>query len=200
MKVLVVGGTGTIGGAVVRLLAAEHEVVAVGSSSGELRVDIAAPDSIRRLFEQVGRVDAVVSCAGQAAFRPLEQLSEEDLRFSLGHKLMGQVNLVRLGLEHVADGGSFTLTSGVLAQEPMPGSAAISLVNAGLEGFARAAALEAPRGIRVNVVSPPWVSETLTEMGMDPSGGLPADTVALAYREAVSGMGNGEVLDARRFA
>ena len=200
MKVMVVGGTGTIGSAVVRLLAAEHEVVAVGGSSGELRVDIAAPDTIRRLFEQVGRVDAVVSCAGQAAFRPLEQLSEEDLRFSLGNKLMGQANLVRLGMEHVADGGSFTLTSGVLAQEPMPGSAAISLVNAGLEGFARAAALEAPRGIRVNVVSPPWVSETLTAMGMDPSGGLPADTVALAYREAVSGVGNGEVLDARRFA
>jgi NAD(P)-dependent dehydrogenase (short-subunit alcohol dehydrogenase family) len=200
MKVLVVGGTGTIGSAVVRLLSAEHEVVAVGSSSGELRVDIAAPDSIRRLFEQVGRVDAVVSAAGTGAFRPLEQLSEEDFRFSLGHKLMGQVNLVRLGLEHVADGGSFTLTSGVLAQEPMPGSAAISLVNAGLEGFARAAALEAPRGIRVNVVSPPWVSETLTAMGMDPSGGVPADTVALAYREAVSGVGNGEVLDARRFA
>jgi len=200
MKVLVVGGTGTIGSAVVRLLAAEHEVVSVAHSSGEVRVDIASPDSIRRLFEQVGRVDAVVSCAGQAAFRPLEQLSEEDFRFSLGNKLMGQVDLVRLGLEHVADGGSFTLTSGVLAQEPMPGSAAISLVNAGLEGFARAAALEAPRGIRVNVVSPPWVSETLTAMGMDPSGGLPADTVALAYREAVSGMGNGEVLDARRFA
>ncbi len=200
MKVLVVGGTGTIGSAVVRLLSAEHEVVVVGGSSGELRVDIAAPDSIRRLFEQVGRVDAVVSAAGTGAFRPLEQLSEEDFRFSLGNKLMGQVNLVRLGLEHVADGGSFTLTSGVLAREPMPGSAAISLVNAGLEGFARAAALEAPRGIRVNVVSPPWVSETLTAMGMDPSGGLPADTVALAYREAVSGMGNGEVLDARRYA
>ena len=40
-----------------------------------------------------------------------------------------------LGLEHVRDNGSFTLTSGVLAQEPMPGAAAISLANAGLEGF-----------------------------------------------------------------
>jgi NAD(P)-dependent dehydrogenase (short-subunit alcohol dehydrogenase family) len=200
MRVLVIGGTGTIGGAVVRLLAAEHDVVTVGGSSGELQVDIASADSIRRLFEQVGRVDAVVSAAGQGAFRPLEQLTDQDFAFSMGHKLMGQVNLVRLGMEHVADGGSFTLTSGVLAQEPMPGSAAISLVNAGLEGFARAAALEAPRNIRVNVVSPPWVSETLTAMGMDPSGGLAAATVALAYHEAVTGSCTGEVLDARRFA
>lgn len=200
MRILVIGGTGTIGGAVVRLLSTEHEVVPVGGSSGALRVDIASADSIRRLFGEAGRVDAVVSAAGQAAFRPLDQLTDDDFRFSLGHKLMGQVNLVRLGMEYVSDGGSFTLTSGVLAVEPMPGSAAISLVNAGLEGFARAAALEAPRGIRVNVVSPPWVSETLRAMGRDPSGGLPADTVALAYREAVTGVGNGEVLDARRFA
>ncbi|HEX8271864.1 MAG TPA: short chain dehydrogenase [Longimicrobiaceae bacterium] len=200
MKVLVIGGTGTIGGAVVRLLSAEHEVVSVAHSSGEVRVDIASPDSIGEMFRRVGRVDAVVSAAGTGAFKPLEQLGDGDFRFSLGHKLMGQVNLVRLGLEHVADGGSITLTSGVLAQEPMPGGAAISLVNAGLEGFARAAALEAPRGIRVNVVSPPWVSETLTAMGMDPSGGLPADTVALAYHEAVTGNCTGEVLDARRFA
>jgi NAD(P)-dependent dehydrogenase (short-subunit alcohol dehydrogenase family) len=200
MRILVIGGTGTIGSAVVRLLSTEHEVVPVGGSSGALRVDIASAGSIRRLFGEAGRVDAVVSAAGQAAFRPLDQLTDDDFRFSLGHKLMGQVNLVRLGMEYVSDGGSFTLTSGVLAVEPMPGSAAISLVNAGLEGFARAAALEAPRGIRVNVVSPPWVSETLRAMGRDPSGGLPADTVALAYREAVTGIGNGEVLDARRFA
>jgi NAD(P)-dependent dehydrogenase (short-subunit alcohol dehydrogenase family) len=200
MKVLVIGGTGTIGGAVVRLLSAEHEVVSVAHSSGEVRVDIASPDSIREMFRQVGRVDAVVSAAGTGAFKPLEQLGDGDFQFSLGNKLMGQVNLVRLGLEHVADGGSITLTSGVLAQEPMPGSAAISLVNAGLEGFARAAALEAPRGIRVNVVSPPWVAETLQAMGMDPSGGLPAEVVALAYHEAVTGSCTGEVLDARRFA
>lgn len=200
MRVLVIGGTGTIGGAVVRLLATEHEVVAVGGSSGELRVDIASADSIRALFQQAGRVDAVVSCAGQGAFRPLEQLTDQDFAFSMGHKLMGQVNLVRLGMEHVADGGSITLTSGVLAQEPMPGSAAISLVNAGLEGFARAAALEAPRNVRVNVVSPPWVSETLTAMGMDPAGGMPADQVAKAYVQSVEGQDSGKVIDARTFA
>ena len=75
----------------------------------------------------------------------------------------------------------------------MPGGAAISLVNAGLEGFTRGAGLEAPRGIRVNCVSPPWVSETLTSMGMNPSGGLPAATVALSYVESVEGTANGRI-------
>lgn len=200
MRVLVIGGTGTIGSAVVEALAADHDVIPVGSTSGEEQVDLASPDSIRQLFDGVGPVDAVVSCAGKAAFSPLDQLSEADFQLSLGNKLMGQVNLVRLGLPHVQDGGSFTLTSGVLAAEPSPGSAAISLVNAGLEGFARAAALELPRGIRINVVSPPWVSETLASMGQDPSEGLPAAQVATAYLESVHGNASGEVLDARDYA
>ena len=110
---------------------------------------------------------------------------------------MGQVNLVLLGLRHMQDQGSFTLTSGVLAQEPMPGSAAISLVNAGLEGFVRAAALEMPRGIRINVVSPPWIKETLQAMGWDASGGMPADRVAAAYVESLESRRSGEVIDAR---
>ena len=151
------------------------------------------------MFQTVGPFDALVSAAGQARFKPLTELSDEDFQLSLSNKLMGQVNLVRVGLAHVRDGGSFTLTSGVLAQHPMRGSGAISLVNAGLEGFTRAAALEAPRGIRVNVVSPPWVSETLEAMGQDGAGGEPAAQVALAYVESVEGKRTGEVLDARAF-
>lgn len=193
MRVLLVGATGTIGKAVAEALGARHEVIAAGRSHGE-RVDMADPASILAMFERVGRVDAVVVAAGAAKFAPMTDLSDDDFRFSLDNKLMGQVNLVRVGLAHVSDGGSFTLTSGVLAQQPMKGSAAISLVNAGVEGFARAAALEAPRKIRVNVVSPPWVSETLRAMGQDPSGGLPAATVARSYVESVEGGMTGKVL------
>jgi NAD(P)-dependent dehydrogenase (short-subunit alcohol dehydrogenase family) len=195
MRVIVVGATGTIGKAVVEALGARHEVLPVSHSGGRHRVDLGEPGSIASLFEAVGPVDAVVCAAGLAKFGPLGSLMEDDFFLGLRNKLMGQVNLVRLGLSRVADGGSFTLTSGVLGRRPTPGSAAISVVNAGLEGFVRAAALEMPRSIRINVVSPPWVSETLKALGQDPSQGLPAGVVARAYVASVEGTASGTILD-----
>lgn len=197
MKVMVIGATGTIGRAVVDKLAARHEVIKVGHTSGDVRVDIGSADSIKKLYETVGPVDAVVSAAGLARFGPFDQLTNDDFTLSVNNKLMGQVNLVRIGCRYVRDNGSFTVTSGVLGREPTIGSAAISLVNAGLDGFVRAAALELPRGIRVNAVSPGWVKETLQTMDRDSSSGMPAQQVALAYSESVEGKRNGEVLDPR---
>jgi NAD(P)-dependent dehydrogenase (short-subunit alcohol dehydrogenase family) len=201
MNVLVVGGTGTIGAAVVDALRDEgHQVRTAERKGGDLQVDITSADSVRAMLAQAGRVDAIVSAAGGAAWKPLAQLTDDDFEMSLHYKLMGQVNLARYGVDSLADGGSITLTSGVLSQEPMPGSAAVSLVNAGLEGFARAAALDLPRGIRINVISPPWVTETLQAMGMDTSIGMPAAQVARAYVDAVKGSQTGQVLDARKYA
>jgi NAD(P)-dependent dehydrogenase (short-subunit alcohol dehydrogenase family) len=195
MRVIVVGATGTIGRAVVGALKGRHEIVAVAHRHGDIRVDLADAASIAEMYRRAGRVDGVLSAAGQARFGPLAQLTDEDFALSVRNKLMGQVNLVRLGLDAVADGGSFTLTSGILARRPSPGSGAISLVNAGLEGFVGAAALEAPRRIRINVVSPPWVTETLLALGMDPSIGLPAAAVAKAYIRSLEGTETGAVLE-----
>ena len=199
MRILLIGATGTIGEAVAAALAG-HDIIRASRRGADQQVDLADPGSIRALFQRVGRVDAVVSAAGNAAFKPLADLGDEDFAFSLGNKLMGQANLVRFGLGAVADGGSITLTSGVLAQQPEPGTAAISLVNAGLEGFVRAAALEAPRGIRVNVVSPPWVTETLAALGRPLDGGLPAEVVAQAYLRSVEGEETGEVISPESLA
>jgi len=193
MKIIVIGATGTIGSAIVAALRPRHDVVAA-SRKGEHRVDIQDKASITALLDRHRDADAVICAAGGGAWKPLAELTDADFQSSLADKLMGQVNVIREALSRVRDNGSIVVTSGVLAQSPMVGSAAISLVNAGLEGFVRAAALEAPRGIRVNVVAPPWVSETLAAMKMDPSNGLPAAVVAKAYVAAVEGTARGETI------
>jgi NAD(P)-dependent dehydrogenase (short-subunit alcohol dehydrogenase family) len=196
MRILVIGAHGTIGREIVNALATEHEIIGASRSGSDLKVDITDPASIAAMYKQAGKLDAVISAAGSGAWKPLDQLTDADFASSLGNKLMGQANVVRYGLANINDGGSITTTSGVLAKNPMPGSAAISLINAGLEGFIRAAALEAPRNIRINVVSPPWVTETLMQMGStDLSHGLPAATVALAYVRSVTGNETGQVIE-----
>jgi NAD(P)-dependent dehydrogenase (short-subunit alcohol dehydrogenase family) len=198
VKIVVVGASGTIGTAVVRLLKQKHQVIAVSRSSGDYRADITNKASVEATLVKIGKVDAIVSTVGSAVFKPLFELTDADFENSLRDKLMGQVNILRVGSRHVMSGGSITLTSGVLAGEPVPGSAAISLVNAGLEGFGRAASLEL-RGVkvRVNVVSPPWVRKTLVALSMDPSAGMPADEVAKAYEQSVKGSATGYIIDAR---
>lgn len=199
MKVIVIGATGTIGSEVVKALSLrKHEVVGA-SRSGDVKVTIDDPASIRGLFERIRDVEAVVCCAGNAAFKPFADLTDADYELGLRSKLMGQVMLARVAKDTLRDGGSITVTTGVLAMQPMPGSASISLVNAGLEGFVRAAALELPRGLRINAVSPPWVKETMVKFGMDPTPGLAAADVAKAYVAAVEGSHQGKILDPAQF-
>jgi len=200
MRVILIGASGTIGKEVAAVLRPDHDLVTACRTSGDLRVDIFEPESIEFMFSQAGPFDAVVSTAGAARFAPLDVLSDDDFLFCYRNKLMGQINLVRIGRRYISDGGSFTLTSGVLAHKPMLGSCAISMVNAGLEGFARAAQLELPRGIRINVVSPVWVKETLEAMCRDSSIGMPAALVARAYRASVTGTQRGAIFDVRDFA
>jgi len=196
MKIIVIGATGTIGSAIVREIGSRWEVIPVSLSQSIIKVDIGDKTSISRMFEMTGRVDAVINVAGLAKFGTMSSLSDADFALGLNSKLMGQVNLVRLGMDYVNDNGSFTLTSGILSRRPMIGSTAISLVNSAIEGFARAAALEMPRHIRINVVSPNWVVDTLKAFNMDPSIGTPVEAVVRAYVQVLETAMNGEVLDA----
>ena len=198
MRVMVVGATGTIGRAIVEALHGRHEVIEASHTKASERVDLQDPASIRDLYRRVGQLDAVVSAAGEAAFKPFSELTDTDYDLSLRNKLMGQVNLTRYGVANVRDRGAFILTSGILAQSPSPESAAVSLVNAGIEGFVRAAALGLPRGIRINAVSPEWVSETLAEMGQNPANGMPARDVARVYVDTLQSARSGEVVPAVR--
>ena len=195
MKIILVGASGTIGQAIDRELRERHDIVRVGRNSGELQVNIADPASIRRLFEQTGPFDALISAAGNAHFGALEELSAKEFAVGLDDKLMGQVYLVLIGRELANDGASFTLTSGVLSEDPIRYGAAVSTVNAALDGFVRAAAIELPRGLRINGVSPTILEESLPAYGPYFRGfkAVPAATVALAYAKSAEGRQTGQV-------
>jgi NAD(P)-dependent dehydrogenase (short-subunit alcohol dehydrogenase family) len=188
-KILVIGAAGLIGGEVVKALG-ESECIRASRNSGE-RVDISDPKSLAALFERIGEVDGIICTGGAARFKPWGQLTDEDWTFSLANKLMGQVNVVRYGAKSVRPGRAITLTTGLAAQFPAPGSAIITTVNAAVEAFVRAAAAEPSLAVRVNAVSPGWVSETLRALGRNPSDGIPAAEVAKVvvrqFREGPTG-------------
>ncbi|EGQ8091455.1 TPA: short chain dehydrogenase [Vibrio vulnificus] len=196
MKVLIIGATGTIGQAVTEKLA-NHELILAGFDSGDVQVDLGDKASIQHMFETVGKIDAIVSTAGVANFGPLAMQSDDDYALALNNKLMGQVNLVRVGKDYVNQGGSITLTSGMLSRHPMAGSASVSMVNGALESFVKAAALELER-LRVNVVAPAFVKETMAKMGMDSTHGISASDTAKTYVAAVEGDMTGKTLDVSR--
>ena len=195
MRVLVVGASGTIGRAVVAELAQRHEVITVGRSSGQLQTDITDPAAIRTMFESAGSVDALVSATGKVKFAPFEDMAAEDYDIGLKDKLMGQVNLVLIGRDFLSDGGSFTLTTGVLDSEPIRQGTSASMVNGAINAFVVAAAIEMPRGQRINVVSPGVIEEAMEDYapffrGFEP---VPAARAALAYAKGVEGAQTGRV-------
>jgi NAD(P)-dependent dehydrogenase (short-subunit alcohol dehydrogenase family) len=197
-RVLVIGSTGLLGSEVVKALRGRADVVEASSSRASLKVDIADPASLRRLFEKVGPVDGIACTAGMARFVPWARATDEDWAHGVANKLLGQVNVVRIGAPSVREGGAITLTTGVLAQQPMPGGAIFTTVNAAIEGFAHAAAVELGTRVRVNVVSPGWITETLRALGMDESIGLSAAQAAQSYVRQIESGASGSVLVAAR--
>jgi NAD(P)-dependent dehydrogenase (short-subunit alcohol dehydrogenase family) len=197
MKILVVGATGTIGKAVASALSARHQVIAASRNS-EHKVDMRDSASVAALLDSIGTLDAVVSVAGGAAYKPLADLTSADFQASFDDKLMSQVNLARAAFEHLADGGSVTLTSGWWAQEPVPNVVAIATMNAALEGFTRATAIELPRGLRINLISPPLVGEP--QWDGDKVMRMTADDTAKAYVDIIEGKRTGQVVDTRPYA
>ena len=194
MKILLIGAHGTIGSAIDHELSPRHEIVRIGRKSGDFQVDISDSASIRKLFQQTGQFDALICAAGSVTFAPLGQMSEKDFVLGLQNKLMGQVNLLLIGREFANDGASFTFTSGVINREPIRTGSSAALVNAALEGFVKAAAIELPRGLRVNSVSPTVLEEAMDHYapffrGFKP---VPAAEVALAYAKSVEGLHTGQ--------
>lgn len=195
MKVVVIGASGTIGRAIVAELGPRHEIVEVGKSHGALSVDVLDIASIRDLFARIGTFDAVVSAVGNAYFGPLATMTPEEFRIGLNDKLMGQINVVLVARDLISPGGSFTLTSGSLSDEPVRGGSNASTVNAAIDGFVKAAAIELPRSARINSVSPTVLAESWNVYGPFFAGcePVPAKRVALAYVRSIEGARTGQV-------
>ncbi|OLQ80572.1 short chain dehydrogenase [Photobacterium proteolyticum] len=196
MKILAIGANGVIGKAVVSHLQQAHQVIAVGHSQGDYTVDIESKDSIQSLFEKVGMVDAIISMAGNGQMGSLDEMRDSAFLEVLNNKVMGQVNVVRQGLDYLNEGGSITLTSGQAANHPMPGTTAIAMGVAAINAFVATAALELKDGKRINAVSPGMVKETMELCGIDSSTGIPAKDVATYYQASLDGQYKGIVFDA----
>jgi len=193
-KILLIGASGTLGRAVHAELKQRHEVLAA-SRRGKFKVDISDAASIQRLFKQIGKVDAIVCAAGKVHFGALSDMTDALYTIGLRDKLMGQVNLALIGRDYLNDGGSITLITGILAEQPIRQGSSASMVNGAIEAFVRAAAIELPRGIRINAVSPNVFTESMAGYapyfrGFEP---IPVARAALAFSRSVEGAQTGQV-------
>lgn len=194
MKIIIVGASGTIGQAVAKDLGKKHEIIRAGRNGMDVTVDITSIDSIKNMYEHVGKVDAVISATGGAHFASITELTPELNEIGIESKLKGQINLVLLGMDYVNDSGSFTLTTGIMMDDPIPLGASAAMANGGVKAFVKAASIEMPRGIRINSVSPNVLQESLGKYGEFFPGfeAVPASRVALAFKKSVEGAQTGQ--------
>ncbi len=194
MKIILVGASGTIGKAIAEELGKNHKIIRAGRNGQDVKVDITSVDSIKNMYQQVGKVDAVVNAAGGANFAPVTELTPELNEMGIESKMKGQVNLVLLGMDYVHDKGSFTLTTGVMMDDPIAQGASAAMANGGVKAFVKASSIELPRGIRINSVSPNILQESFDKLGDFFRGfeAVPASRVALAYKKSVEGLQTGQ--------
>ena len=196
MKILIVGGNGTIGKKVSAYFSKKHDVIIGGRQSGDVTVDIADSQSITSMFESVGKVDAVVCAAGEAKWAEFASMTEDDFYIGLKSKLMGQVNLVRIGKDYINPGGSFTLSTGILADHPVALTTSAAMVNGGIHSFVKAVSLELENNIRINVVSSGLVEDAvhIYEDYFPGHNPIPMKKVVNGFVMSVLGSGNGEII------
>lgn len=194
MRILLVGASGTLGRAIDARLSARHTVLRAHRDSTDYPVDITRPDSIRALFERTGEVDAIVVASGSVHFAPLAEQTDATFDIGIRSKMMGQINVALIGQHFLKEGGSITLTSGILSERPTRAGSNVSAINAAVEGFVRGAAVELGRERRINVVSPTVLEESLPLYGSAFPGdsGIPADRAAQAYVMSVEGVQTGQ--------
>jgi NAD(P)-dependent dehydrogenase (short-subunit alcohol dehydrogenase family) len=196
MKIILFGGNGTIGKHVTRTLReCRCEVIQVGRKSGDFTANFEDPKSVAELYKKIGSFDAVVSAAGEVAFAPLASITAEQWNKSTQSKLLGQINLVQQAIPYINERGSFTLISGILSDEPILAGVVATTINRAIEGFVMAAACELPKGLRINVVSPTVLEDSMHKYADFFPGFIPVagEDVAQAYKKSVMGIQTGQI-------
>jgi NADP-dependent 3-hydroxy acid dehydrogenase YdfG len=196
VKILLIGASGTLGQKVDSTLSdSSHQVVRIGRKGGDVLADFADPKGMAAIYEKLKPFDAVAIAAGDVAFGALAEITREQWQFSFNNKLLGQISAVQQALPYINDGGSFTLIGGLFSEEPIPMGAAASTVNRALEGFVIAAAIELRRGLRINLVSPTVLEESMPQFGSFAPGVIPvsAATAAQAYKRSILGGQTGQI-------
>lgn len=196
MKIILVGASGTIGKTVSEELSKKHEVISASAHSGDVKVDMTDRASILKMYKDIGKFDAVACAAGGAHFGPFDSMTEEDFYKGIRDKMMGQINLVMVGKDYINDGGSFTLITGILADDPIRMGVGLSMVNGAVNAFVKAAAIELKRGIRLNAVCPGLVEDAVEKYagyfpGHNP---VPMWKVVNGYMKSIKGARTGEVI------
>lgn len=195
MKILIIGATGTIGKAIVNELNSRHEVIIAGHTRGDIHVDLTNEQSIVEMYKKISSLDAVIVAAGTVHFGPLTSMNNELYGIGLNHKLLGQVNVVLKGIDYLNEAGSFTLTSGVLNHDPIKLGSSASMVNGAIDGFVKSAAIEMPKSIRINCVSPTVLTDSMDKYAPYFRGfkSVSATDVALSYSKSVEGNQTGQI-------
>ena len=195
-KVIVVGATGRLGSVVVGGLK-DYEVIRAGRSGPDLKIDALDFESASAALATIGPFDALISCAGvRAPFKPFEELTMEDFAIGISNKCLSQLNLAKAAIPYLTENGSITLTSGIIGDEPILGGSAAAAANGALNMCVSTLAAEYAGKLRINIVSPSIIENSVEHYGMVFDGFEPTSEkrIVEAYRRTISAPITGRVL------
>ena len=147
---------------------------ALGGHTLAVSGDVTKLADLERLFRQVketfGRVDVLFVNAGRTTLGGVEAVTEDAFDTEMDVNLKGAFFTVQKALPLMGEGGSIVFNSSCLADMAMPGSSVYTASKAAVNGLVKVLSAElAPRGIRVNAVSPGPVNTPIYgRMGMAP--------------------------------
>ncbi len=194
-KIVVVGATGRLGRVVVGGLN-DYEVVRAGRSGPDLKIDALDFESVSDVFASVGTFDGLISCIGGTPFKTFEELTMEDFALGLSKKCFSQLNLAKAAIPYLTENGSITLTSGIIGDEPILAGSCAAAANGALNTCVSTLAAEYAGKLRINIVSPSIIENSVEDYGMLFDGFEPTSKkrIVEAYRRTISAPISGRVL------